>query len=62
MQKLYIIYNILTKKFYTGTFDQNLYWNSEVQYSEFYSEKEDAEKFISTLTVGLYQIIEVYRP
>jgi hypothetical protein len=62
MEKKFMIYNFMTKSFYCGDYGTILEWSVDFYNAEFYSEKEDAERYISTLSDGLYQIIEVYRP
>ncbi len=52
----------MTKSFYCGNYGTILEWSIDFYNAEFYSDKEDAERYISTLSDGLYQIIEVYRP
>lgn len=52
----------MTKSFYCGDYGTSFEWSIDFYNAEFYSDKEDAERYISTLSDGLYQIIEVYRP
>ena len=61
MKKGFIIYDFVRKMFYCGDYGAELEWQTYFYYSEFYSEKEDAEMAISKLSEGAYQIIELYR-
>ena len=61
MKKEFIIFNFMTGHFYCGDYGTILQWSKDHYNAEFYTKKEDAKRFVSTFSDGLYQVIKVYR-